>query len=117
MTQVDEENNYQAEDFSITNAEWIFEIDLPEKFYNRETINLKLKDDIPGLQIEKITITELGLVIKGNFEGFNNIKPGKDIPVQEYQNKRNETIYITDGEENKYYENTSGTVAFRRKRI
>ena len=34
MTQVDEENNYQAEDFSITNAEWIFEIDLPEKFYN-----------------------------------------------------------------------------------
>ena len=122
MTQVDTENNThkmsQAEDFTITNSEWIFEIDLPEKFYDRETTKLKLKDDIPGLQIEKITVTELGLVIRGNLEGFNElIKLGIDMPVEEWKNKRNETMYITDEDGNTYYENSIGTISSRKRWI
>lgn len=101
----------QAEDFSLSKAEWIFEINVPEKFYERQTTELKLKDEIPGLEIEKITVTEIGLVVKAKIEGFSDIvSSGKYMKVEEWQKVRNETVNITDGEGNIYYEKSMGTL-------
>ena len=44
--------------------EWIFEIETPDKFLKRETINLVLLDEIPRLKISKFTISETGTVLK-----------------------------------------------------
>lgn len=51
--------------FSESNDfEWIFEIETPDKFIKRETINLILLDEIPRLKISKFTISETGTVLK-----------------------------------------------------
>lgn len=96
------------ENFTISDAEWIFEIDVPDKFYERQTTELKLKDEIPGVEIEKITVTEVGLIIKAKIEGYGVQLENNGI--QEWQKLRNETINITDEEGNIYYENTIGMV-------
>lgn len=68
MVDIDEENikDSEVEIFDISHAEWIFEIDVPEKFYTRETMELKSKDEIPDVEIEKIILTETGLVVNIN---------------------------------------------------
>ena len=111
MTQVSEENMINAEDFSLSNSEWLFELNVPEKFYNRETTNLKLKSEIPGLKIKKMTVTETGLVVKGTIDGFSKfVTDGFNLTGDEWTNARNELFNITDEDGNIYYENTLGTV-------
>lgn len=113
MTNIDRSNpkNNVAESFTISNAEWHFEIDVPDKFYERQTTELKLKEDIPGVEIEKMAVSEVGLVIRAKIEGLNDIVfSGKDMTSEEWQKVRNETINITDGEGNIYYENSMGTL-------
>lgn len=110
MVELGQRKIEQAEDFSISDAEWIFEIDVPEKFYERRTTELKLKEEIPGVEVEKITVTEVGLVVRAKIEGMNAIiDSGKDMSGNDWQKLRNETIYISDGEGKVYYENTMGT--------
>lgn len=90
------------EDFTLSGeAEWIFEINLPERIYNRETINLHLKEDIQGLEIDKLTITETKLLIKGKMD-FSDIM-GEDIDIRESDALLHEKINITDNEGNIYY--------------
>lgn len=114
FSMVDLEENLkvaQAEDFQLSDLEWIFEIDIPEKIYNRETTYLKVKDEIPGFKIEKATITETGLVIRANLEGFSKmVSFGKDMDINEWAKARKEMINITDGDGNIYDEATNGTV-------
>ena len=113
MTNIDRSNpkNNVAESFTISNAEWHFEIDVPDKFYERQTTELKLKEAIPGVEIEKMAVSEVGLVIRAKIEGLNDIVfSGKDMTSEEWQKVRNETINITDGEGNIYYENSMGTL-------
>lgn len=101
----------QAEDFSISNAEWIFEINVPDKFYERETTQLKLKDQIPGLEIEKMTVTEVGLNIIGKIDGFSKSHSlEKDTNLDDWKKARNDAIHIVDEEGKVYYETTSGTL-------
>ena len=113
MANIDRNNskNNVVESFTISDAEWDFEIDVPDKFYERQTIELKLKEDIPGVEIEKIAVSEVGLLIRAKIEGLNDIVfSGKDMTSEEWQKVRNETINITDGEGNIYYENSMGTL-------
>lgn len=113
MANIDRDNpkNNVVESFTISDAEWDFEIDVPDKFYERQTIELKLKEDIPGVEIEKIAVSEVGLLIRAKIEGLNDIVfSGKDMTSEEWQKVRNETINITDGEGNIYYENSMGTL-------
>lgn len=113
MVEFDKENRKikDAEDFSLSQAEWIFEIQVPDKFYERSTTELKLKEEIPGIEIEKITVTEVGLVVRAKIEGLSDIVlAGKDMEIEQWQKKRNETIHITDGDGKVYYENTMGTL-------
>lgn len=89
------------EDITLSDeAEWIFEIDIPERIYNRETINLSLKDDIPGLEVEKLTVTESRLLIKGKMD-FSEILENTELQI--YDELIHEKINITDNEGNVYY--------------
>lgn len=101
----------QIEEFTISDAEWIFQINVPEKFYERETIELKLKDEIPGVEIEKIAVSEIGLVLKAKIDNFIDIiKFGENGDLNEWEKLKNEIINITDEEGNIYYEKNLSTL-------
>lgn len=102
------ENYYQ--NFNVSNNEWIFEIDIPEKFYERTTTELTLKDNIKNLSVERIAVSEVGLIVRGTLNGFEDMLKATKIPAEE-TNLRKSTIYITDESGNIYYENTAGLVA------
>ncbi len=109
----DENGEYDsstAKNIDLSTAKWLFEFDVPQEMNKRETINLKLANEIPGLEIKSMTLTDTKLVI--NFvskEYVNLISAGKDMPTEEFRNKRNETLSITDGEGKVYQELSGGT--------
>lgn len=95
-----------SEDFSLSNdKEWRFEIDVPERMYNRKTILAKLKNDITGLNLDKILITENKLLIIGSLDENNmqklisTISNKKDL----ISNPIISQIYISDINKNNYY--------------
>ncbi len=100
------------EDHLISDAEWIFEIDIPEKFYERETIALNLQEDIEGLNISKFVITEKNLTLNGTLKDLENfITKGKDDTTGKWGENRDNYIYISDEYGNQYIPmnlNTSG---------
>ncbi len=99
-----------AEDFQLSKAEWIFEIDVPDKFQERQTLELKLQNEIPDLEIEKITLTEAGMVLKFKSEGYNNlISAGKDMKNNEFSKARENYLSITDGDGKIYQDLGGGT--------
>ena len=112
MTEISNNPNIENfnENFDISNKEWIFEIDIPEKFYERTTTELTLKDNIENLSIEKIAVSEVGLIVRGTLNGFDDMLKSTSTPAKE-TDLRNKTIYITDENRNIYYEKTYGLVA------
>ena len=90
--------------FPISDAEWIFEINVPESIYNRTTINLKLKEEIPGLEIKHIKVTETGLILECKMEELYNA-----MMTEKEWNEKKETINITDSEGNAYYYKGAGS--------
>ena len=101
---------WYTEDFDISDAEWIFEIDVPEKFYERTVTELTLKEEIPNLTIEKIEVSEVYLMLKGSLDGFYDMLQEKAEIPKEMTELDTKTIYITDEEGNIYYHNTSGVI-------
>ena len=107
MIQVKEENGVKkigtTEDFKLSNTEWLFEIDVPEKFYERTNIELKLKDKIAGVNLEKITVTETNLTAKGTIMDLDKIvMNGMNMESDKWKNVRNELFYISDEDGNTY---------------
>lgn len=97
-----------AEDFQLSRSEWNFEIDVPEKFYERQTIELKPKNEIPGIEISKISLTEAGMKLKFTSEEYNSmIFEGKDMSSEEFEKAKSGTLSITD-ETGKIYPIVSG---------
>lgn len=91
--------------------EWNFEIEMPEKFIERETINLVLLDEIPKLKIEKFTITETGTVLKARKKDVREtMGEGMNMTTKEWTNARERMLNITDAEENIYFPVMSGTI-------
>ena len=109
----DENGKYDsstASNTNLSNAKWLFEFDIPEEMNKRETINLKLAKDIPGLTMTRITLTETQLVMNFKSEDYTNlISAGKDIPAGEFMNKCKEMLNITDSEGKVYQELSGGT--------
>lgn len=98
------------EDFKLSKAEWVFEIDIPEKFYNRETLELKLANDIPNFEVTKITLTESGLVLKFKSKQYMDlISNGKDMKGNEFAEARETMLNITDIDGNIYQDIGGGT--------
>lgn len=106
----DENEKITAQNVNLSDAKWQFEFDMPEEMNKRETVNLKLANEIPGLEVTNMTITETKLVLNFNSEEYINlISAGKDLPAGEFQNKCKEMLNITDGEGKVYQETSGGT--------
>ena len=106
------EGKYYEENFDISDAEWIFEIEVPEKFYERQTTQLQLEEEMPEVKMNKMSLTETGLVIQFQSEDMTNtIMAGMNMETGEWQKVQEEMIYITDGEENTYYPTSLGTTS------
>lgn len=105
-----EDEKLNVKNFDLSDAKWLFEFDIPEEMNKRETINLKLENEIPGLEISKITLTETKFVMNFKSEDYLNlIASGKDMVGDEFRRKCEEMLNITDGEGNKYQEAGGGT--------
>ncbi len=111
MIDLEAENKLESiENFQITDAQWIFEIDVPDKFYERNTIELKLQDEIPGFTLNKATLTESGMVIKFQSKEYVTlISEGKDMPSNEFSKARDKMFFVSDGEEKIYFDLGGGT--------
>lgn len=103
MYDFSDKENIIGEEFTVSDKEWIFEIDVPQKFYERLTTNLELKENIEGVNLTKLTVTETGMVITGIIDGVNDIiSQGKDMSSSQWVEMQNNLLYITDGNGNRY---------------
>lgn len=99
-----------TENFTLSDAEWFFEIDVPENLNDRKTVELKLEKEIPGIEIEKLTLTETGMVLKFKSEEYLDlIASGKDMNGNEFLEACRNKLNITDGEGKVYQELGAGT--------
>ena len=106
----DENGNHHISNVNTSNAKWLFELDVPEEMNKRDTINLKLSEEIPGITMNKITLTDTKLSLRFSSGDYRNlISEGKDMPAEEFTSKTKEMLSITDGEGNEYKELSGGT--------
>lgn len=99
-----------TEDFNLSDSKWNFEITVPTKFYERNTINLIPKNEIPGIEVEEIQISETGMTIKFKSEAYDKVvKSGIDMEAENFQKQISEILSITDKEGNTYKVSSSGT--------
>ena len=100
-----------AQNVNITNDEWIIELNIPEEFYTRQSINLKLANEVEGLKISKAELTKTALVMKVEQDGLRKaVMDGRNLSEEEFTNKINEAIHIEDEQGNTYnYTNLSTT--------
>ena len=114
-----EENNSEiidAENFELSNSKWNFEITVPDKFYERNTKELKPESQIPGIEFENIIITDTGLNITFKSEEYDElIKAGKDMDSSEFLEKNQKMLYISDKTGNRYNEINIGTTGNERE--
>lgn len=93
---IDKTNNY-AENFQISDSEWIFEINIPDKFYNRENTELKLSNEITAIEIKKFQITEKGITLNFKENGITQqLLDAKELSQDDWNKFINSIIYITD---------------------
>lgn len=98
---------------TISNAEWILEIDVPESFYNRETMMLKVAEEIEGFELTKADVTETGMVVKVKLDGMLDIiSAGREQSVEEFDNAVHQAIHMEDEEGNVYYNFGLATTGF-----
>lgn len=97
-------------DFKLSNSKWNFEITVPDKFYERNTKELKLESQIPGIEFKNITITDTSLNLTFKSEEYDElIKAGKDMDSSEFLEKNQKMLYISDKTGNRYNEINIGT--------
>ena len=97
-------------DFKLSNSKWNFEITVPDKFYERNSKELKPESQIPGIEFENITITDTGLSLTFKSEEYDElIKAGKDMESSEFLEKNQNMLYISDKTGNRYNEINIGT--------
>lgn len=97
------------EHFEISDAKWIFEIDVPDKFYERNTFELKLAEEIPDFELEKATLTETSLVLRFQSKAYRDmITAGKDFEGN-FGEAMTTMLNITDGEGKVYQDVAGGT--------
>lgn len=99
-------SEFSDEFVELSDAEWIFEIDVPEKFYDRETVYLKPKEEVPGIEFNKIELTEMGLLISGRYAEITEFwRAGLNLNDEEFKKwskERSDFVYITDGDGTRY---------------
>lgn len=103
-------------DYKLSESKWNFEITVPDKFYERNTKELKLESQIPGIEFENIIITDTGLNITFKSEEYDElIKAGKDLEPNDFAEMRDNILYISNKTGNRYNEINIGTTGNERE--
>lgn len=78
----------ESEDFKLYNSEWQFEINVSEKFYDRESREFRMEKNVEGFEIEKAVLSDTGFIlnIKHKYP-IININPDTINIIDEYGNK------------------------------
>lgn len=99
-----------VDDVNITDAEWNIEVEIPEEFYNRQTIELKMNEDVEGVELTKAELTETGLTVKVKLEGLvDAVMEGRNKTLDDFNNDINQRIHIEDEAGNVYNNINLGT--------
>lgn len=97
-------------DYKLSESKWNFEITVPDKFYERNTKELKLESQIPGIEFKNITITDTSLNLTFKSEEYDElIKIGKDMEPNDFARMRDNILYISNKTGNRYNEINIGT--------
>ena len=86
------------EKLQISDNEWIFEIDVPEKFYERENIEFKLAEDITGINLVKVVVTDtkMSVQIGENKKLLDIIEKGMHQEFDEFRKNVDNNFHIED---------------------
>ncbi|MCF0125210.1 MAG: hypothetical protein HUJ68_05550 [Clostridia bacterium] len=91
------------EQIKISNESWIFEINIPDKFYYSSTYALKVATEIEGFNLINIALSDTGLVLSAKDRYISEqLENGHKLAGEEFAKMREELIYITDGLGNRY---------------
>lgn len=83
----------------VKNTDWILEVDLNEKFYNRESIDFKLKNEINGFNLEQAYITDTSMTIRAKIDNMSGSIKDKIIVIDENDKEYiSENLSTRDGE-------------------
>lgn len=98
------------EENCLSDSEWQFEIDVPEKFYKRTTVELVPSKEVEGIVINKAELTETALIMNVNINGFRDfLMSGRDMETEEFNKSSDAAFYISDGDGNIYTASSRGT--------
>ncbi|MBR3511610.1 MAG: hypothetical protein IKN74_01450 [Clostridia bacterium] len=110
MAERTEDGKMSAENFNVSNDEWNFSIDMPQRFLDRTSVKLKVANNIEGLELDKFEITETGLNVVGTLKDFGEyVEGGLNGTIENWGEFSEKIIYITDEEGNVYKGNEIGT--------
>lgn len=101
------------EDFPLTDKEWILEKNTSEKFSERDTLNLVLKDEIPDFEIEKCTLTESGMVLDFKSEEYSRLVAALKEVDGKLMSATWKMVTITDESGKEYEQLESGSTEKR----
>ncbi len=68
---------------SLSNSNWTFELNIPDKFYSSTNIEYKLKENIDNIEVEKILVTDTGTILIANILN-------KDLEIKIVDENKNE---------------------------
>lgn len=91
------------EQLKITNESWIFEINIPDKFYYSSTYTLKLATEIEGFNPIKMVLSDTGFILSAKDKYITNkLENGHKLSGDDFAKMREDLIFITDSLGNKY---------------
>lgn len=106
----DNDENLIYKDIPLSGSEWQFEINVPQKFYQRTAIQLISSKEVEGVIINKAELTETSLAMKISIRQFGDfLMSGKDMDKETFAKLRNASLYISDEDDN-IYEPTSMSI-------
>ena len=106
----EEKKLLSVDERTISDGEWLLEVNVPEEFYQREMIELKMTQQIEGVELTKAEVTETGLSVKVKHEDMMKIiEEGMNQPTEEFDEAVHNAIHIEDESGNKYYNFGLGT--------
>ena len=115
-TDTDTRKITNMKDYKLSESKWNFEITVPDKFYERNTKELKLESQIPGIEFKNITITDTSLNLTFKSEEYDElIKTGKDMEPNDFAEMRDNILYISNKTGNRYNEINIGTTGNERE--
>ena len=84
-------------DFKVSDLEWIFELDIPEKFYFDNDIKMIVKDVIPEIKVNEILVDDIRMKVVLEWDGYEK------FILENNADNINELITILDEDGNIYY--------------